>query len=99
MPGEIVQLECPTCSAFHELHLGGNPCPGSGGFWSYEQFVCRACRQIMSLRSGDCSADRVCRGCGGEVAPWLGRIWRERDIVEAPGRLLIAGVCPACDGR
>lgn len=62
MPGSMFELECPGCGRVHSLHTGASYCLAHGKEWEFEQWVCTACKTIVSWANMTCSCQ------GGNVS-------------------------------
>jgi predicted RNA-binding Zn-ribbon protein involved in translation (DUF1610 family) len=98
MPGSIFEIECPGCASKLEITTGaGGVASDPQGAWSYEQFVCTSCKQIVSRTKPDVWAEGPnCTECGEELVPWAGRVWFDRTVEGLVGSEHVEGPCPAC---
>lgn len=99
MPGSIHELRCPGCQKVQQFETGTSYCWDHSTSWEYEQWTCPRCEQLVSRQSDFCCRELgpVCERCGGELKPWSGRVWHERDREGWVGAERVAGPCPACD--
>lgn len=97
MPGSIFEFPCEGCGTVQEIHTGTGYRPGGGG-WEYRQWVCTACRLLVSRPhpAVDGETDPPRCDCGAELQPWPGTVWFDRDEDGIPTRERFSGPCPAC---
>lgn len=96
IPGHGFEFDCPGCSSPLEITTGADNY--GDGLFSYEQFVCAACRRLQSVAiKENAPHEPNCERCGAHLERWQGEVWFEQKGPE-PGNSeeRIEGPCPTC---